>query len=230
MDLNPSIIKLLIKFAKSHLNGHSLKEEEEALNYGLSIISKCVNNEDKKSFESLIPFVDQRFEEINCVTLPFDRLSINNRHLGQTVWNISDAFELALNQLKLNINQKVLNKLFKLNYLAENHSKIIVCGKSQYGKSLLIKSFVKAKSYIDPKQSYHHIMLQLWSLEDLFSKYDTEEGLFHQGHLPNLINNNKENVYLHLDGFNRPDLSTIEDFVLNLNHGHVFWEVSLIFR
>jgi hypothetical protein len=69
-------------------------------------------------------------------------------------------------------------------------------------------------------------MLQLWSSDILFSKYNSEKGLFQQGLLPNLINNNnKENLYLHLDGFNPNDLSTIENFILNLNTGHVFWEV-----
>jgi hypothetical protein len=70
-------------------------------------------------------------------------------------------------------------------------------------------------------------MLQLWSADDLFYKYDSEKGLFQQGLLPNLVNNTKENLYLHLDGFNLNDLNTIEDFILNLNHGHVFWEVRI---
>jgi hypothetical protein len=38
MDLNPSLIKMFIKFSKIHLKNHSLKEEEEALYNGLSII------------------------------------------------------------------------------------------------------------------------------------------------------------------------------------------------
>jgi ABC-type transport system involved in cytochrome bd biosynthesis fused ATPase/permease subunit len=143
------------------------------------------------------------------------------------IWNISDGFELALNQFHLNNNQKIIKKLFQLNYLIENHSKILIIGKSQYGKSLLIKTLIKARSYQDCKQIYHHIMLQLWSSEDLFYKYNSEKGLFQPGLLPNLVNNTKENLYLHLDGFNLQDLSTIEDFILNLNHGHVFWEVNI---
>jgi len=229
MDLNPSLIKMLIKFAKIHLNNHSLEEEEEALYNGLSIISKCFNKEDKKTFQSLIFSKNQLFKETISKSLPFDSLSINNRQINQTIWNISDGFELALNQFHLNINQNILNKLFQLNYLTENHSKIIILGKSQYGKSLLIKTFVKARSYLDPKQIYHHIMLQLWSTEDLFYKYNSEKGLFQQGLLPSLVNDSKENLYLHLDGFNVNDLSTIENFILNLNHGHVFWEVRIGF-
>lgn len=217
---------MLIKFSKNSLNNHSIEEEEEALYNGLSIISKCLNNEDKKMFQSLIFSKNSLSKDLICKSLPFDSLSINNRHLNQTIWNISDGFELALNQFHLNINQNILNKLFQLNYLIENHKKILILGKSQYGKSLLIKTFVKARSYLDPKQIYHHIMLQLWSTDDLFYKYDKEKGLFQQGLLPNLINNIKENLYLHLDGFNLNDLSTIEDFILNLNHGYVFWEVS----
>jgi len=220
---------MLIKFAKIHLNNHSLEGEEEALYNGLSIISKCFNKEDKKPFQSLILSKNQLFNETISKSLPFDSLSINNRQLNQAIWNISDGFELALNQFHLNINQNILNKLFQLNYLTENHSKIIILGKSQYGKSLLIKTFVKARSYLDPKQIYHHIMLQFWSIEDLFYKYNSEKGLFQQGLLPNLVNNSKENLYLHLDGFNVNDLSTIEDFILNLNHGHVFWEVRIVF-
>ena len=229
MDLNPSLIKMLIKFSKIYLNNHSIEEEEEALLNGLSIISKCINNEDKKTFQSLILSKNQSFKGTIPKSLPFDSLSINNRHLGQTIWNISDGFELALNHFRLNNNQNVLNKLFQLNYLTENHSKIIVLGKSQYGKSLLIKTFVKARSFIDAKQVYHYIMLQLWSSEDLFYKYDSEKNLFRQGLLPNLVNNAKENLYLHLDGFNPDDLSITEDFILNLNHGHVFWEVRFLF-
>jgi hypothetical protein len=207
-----------------------IREEEEALYNGLTILSKCLNKEDKKTFYSLIPsYKNQIVKGSIPKSLPFDRLSINNRHLGETIWNISDGFELALNEFNLNLNENILNKLFQLNHLVENHSKIIILGKSQYGKSLLIKTFVKAKSYIDPKQLYHHIMLQFWSEEDLFSKYNSDKSLFQQGLLPNLINNNtKENLYLHLDGFNLNDLSTIEQFILNLNHGHVFWEVSLV--
>ena len=223
---------MLIKFSKIYLNNHTREEEEEALYNGLSIISKCFNSEDKKIFQSLILNKNsQIFKQIIPKSLPFDSLSTNNRHLGQTIWNISDGFELALNQFHLNINQNILNKLFQLNYLAENHSKIIIIGKSQYGKSLLIKTFVKARSYLDSKQIYHHIMLELWSSEDLFSKYDSVKGLFQQGLLPNLVNNNpnKENFYLHLDGFNPDDLSTIEEFILNLNDGHVLWEVSISF-
>jgi hypothetical protein len=229
MDLNPSLIKMLIKFSKDHLNNHSFEDEEQALYNGLSIISKCLNKEDKKIFDSLINPKNQLFKETIAKSLPFDSLSINNRHLNQTIWNISDGFELALNQFQLNNNQKIFKKLFQLNHLVENHSKILILGKSQYGKSLLIKTFIKAKSYLDSKQIYHHIMLQLWSSEDLFYKYDSEKGLFQPGLLPNLVNNIKENLYLHLDGFNLQDLSTIEDFILNLNHGHVFWEVRIFF-
>lgn len=229
MDLNPSLIKMLIKFSKIHLNNHSFEDEERALYNGLSIISKCFNNDDKQMFQSLILSNNQLNKEFISKSLPFDSLSINSRHLTQTIWNISDGFELALKQFHLNINQNILNKLFQLNYLVENHSKILILGKSQYGKSLLIKTFVKARAYLDPKQIYHHIMLQLWSTEDLFYKYDLEKGLFQQGLLPNLVNSTKENLYLHLDGFNLNDLSTVEDFVLNLNRGHVFWEVRIFF-
>jgi len=232
MDLNPSIMKLLIKFSKSYIKNHSREEEEQALYNGLAIISKCFNDEDKQAFQSIVSYKNQSFQGTIPQSLPFDSLLSNNRHFGQIIWNISDGFELALNQLHLNVNRNILNKLFQLNHLAENHSKILILGKSQYGKSLLIKSFIKARSFIDPDQVYHHIMLQLWSSDILFSKYNSEKGLFQQGLLPNLINNNnKENLYLHLDGFNPDDLSTIENFILNLNTGRVFWEVStFLFR
>ncbi|CAF4147612.1 unnamed protein product, partial [Rotaria sp. Silwood1] len=110
-------------------------------------------------------------------------------------------------------------------YLTENHSKILIVGKSQYGKSLLIKTFVKSKSFINSKQIYHHIMLQLWSSEDLFIKYDYDKNIFQQGLLYNITELNKDHLYLHLDGFNQNDLSSIEHFILYLNHGHIFWKV-----
>src|SRR5689334_3520919 len=112
MDLNPSIIKMLIKFSKIYLNNHSRDEEEDALYKGLAIMSKCLNYEDKKRFQSLILYKNQTLNETIPKSLPFDSLSTNNRHLGQTVWNISDGFELALNHFHLNVNQNILNKLF----------------------------------------------------------------------------------------------------------------------
>ncbi|CAF1349474.1 unnamed protein product [Rotaria sordida] len=69
-------------------------------------------------------------------------------------------------------------------------------------------------------------MLQLWSSEDLFYKYDSDKALFKQSLLPNLVNNHNDNFYPHLDGFNPNDLSTIEDFIINLNNDHIFWELE----
>ncbi|CAF4000803.1 unnamed protein product, partial [Rotaria sp. Silwood1] len=70
------------------------------------------------------------------------------------------------------------------------------------------------------------IMLQLWSSEDLFIKYDHDKNIFQQGLLYNITELNKDHLYLHLDGFNQNDLSSIEHFILYLNHGHIFWELE----
>ena len=225
MDLNPSVIRMLIKLSTVDLNDHSFEEEERALYKGLLMISKCFNIEDKRIFQSLIPMGNPSFKESIPQSLPFDSLSMNNRNINETIWNISDGFELVLNEFHLNKNENILKKLFQLNHLVENHSKILVLGKSQCGKSLLIKTFVKARSYLYSKQIYHHIMLQLWPSEDLFSKYQLNKGLFREGLLSNLLKKNKEDFYLHLDGFNLHDLSTIEDFILHFNRGQIFWEV-----
>ncbi|UJR11505.1 hypothetical protein I4U23_015686 [Adineta vaga] len=226
MDLNPTIMKMLIKFAQNYITNHSQEDEEQALYNGLTVISKCFNYEDKQAFQSMIISKNQSFKGTIPKAIPFDSLSTTNRHFGQQIWNISDAFELALKQFQININENILNKLFQLYQLNENHSKILILGKSQYGKSLLIKIFMKARSFLHPKQIYHHLMLQLWSSDILFSRYNNEKGLFQQGLLPNMIKNHDENLYLHFDGFNPDDLSTLEDFVLNLNHGHIFWELE----
>ncbi|CAF1148393.1 unnamed protein product [Adineta ricciae] len=226
MDLNPTLIKMLIKFAKNHLKTHSQEDEEQALSNGLAIISKCFNSEDKQAFQSLIKAKNQSFKGTIPKSIPFDSLATTNRHFGEKIWNISDAFELALKQFQLNVNENILNKLFQLHHLTENHSKILIIGQSQSGKSLLMKVFLKARSFLYPKQVYHHLMLQLWPAEILFSRYNHEKGLFQQGLLPNIVKNTDDNLYLHLDGFNPDDLSTLEDFVLNLDHGHVFWELE----
>ncbi|CAF4182451.1 unnamed protein product, partial [Rotaria sordida] len=94
------------------------------------------------------------------------------------------------------------------------------------GKTLLIKTFIKSKSFFNSKQIYHHIILELWSLEDLFLKYDYKTNLFQQGLLNNIIQYNKQNLYLHLDGFNQNDLSSIEHFIINLDHANIFWELE----
>ncbi|CAF3107381.1 unnamed protein product, partial [Rotaria sp. Silwood2] len=69
-------------------------------------------------------------------------------------------------------------------------------------------------------------MLQLFSSEHLFSKYDYEKNIFKQGLLNNIIRNNKQNLYLHLHGFNPNDLSSIEDFIINLDNTQLFWELE----
>ncbi|CAF4014418.1 unnamed protein product, partial [Rotaria sordida] len=226
IDLNPFLIKLLIKYSKINLNDHKIEEEEKCLYNGLSIISKCFKIEDKKCLESFllnkINFVKQQ----NIKSYPLNSLSLNNRYIGDNIWNISDAFELVLNQFHLNINDYILKKLFQFNYLNENHSKILIIGKSQVGKTLLIKTFIKSKSFFNSKQIYHHIILELWSLEDLFLKYDYKTNLFQQGLLNNIIQYNKQNLYLHLDGFNQNDLSSIEHFIINLDHANIFWELE----
>ncbi|CAF3611470.1 unnamed protein product, partial [Rotaria sp. Silwood2] len=175
-----------------------IEEEKKGLYYGLSIISKCFKSEDKKCLESLILNKENNFKEILSKSFPLNSLSINNRIIGETIWNISDAFELALNQYNLNINDNILKNLFQLNSLNDNHSKILIIGQSQYGKNLLIKTFVKSNSFFNSKQIYHHIMLQLFSSEHLFSKYDYEKNIFKQGLLNNIIRNNKQNLYLHV--------------------------------
>ncbi|CAF3502703.1 unnamed protein product [Rotaria socialis] len=227
IDLNPILIKILIKYSKKYLNSNKIEDEEKCLYTGLSILSKCFSSDDKKCFDSLISNKSSFSKEIYLKTLPLNNSSINNRYLNENIWNISDAFELSLNQFNLNINETILKKLFQLNNLTESHSKILIIGKSQYGKTLLIKTFIKAKSFFNSKQIYHHIMLQLWSSEDLFSKYDSQNNIFQKGLLNNIIENNKENLYLHLDGFNPNDLHSIEDFILNLDQSsHLFWELE----
>ena len=226
MDLNPSVIELLIKFSRLNLLSHSYEDEEESLYRGLSIISKCFNIEDEQCFQSLIWRKNCSFKESICKSLPLDHLGIVNRHLNERIWNISDGFELSLNRFHLNSNQKILEKLFQLNSLVENHRRILIVGKSQYGKSFLIKTFIEARSHVNPEQIYHHLMLQLWSIDDLFSKYNPLKGVFEDGILTNLVNDRKEDVYLHLDGFNLPDLSSIENFLLNVDNCHVIWELE----
>lgn len=217
---------MFIKYSKLNLNLNNIEDEEKALHNGLSIISKCIKNDDKKCLDSFILNKKLNLKENHLKKFPLTNSSINNRNLNENLWNISDAFELALNQFNLNINENILKKLFQLNYLDENHSKILIIGKSQFGKTLLIKTFIKSKSFFNSKQIYHYIMLQLWSSEYLFSKYDNENNLFRKGLLNSIVEQNKENLYLHLDGFNQNDLHSIENFIINLDHSHVFWEVS----
>ena len=226
MDLNPFLIQMLIKYSRMNRQSNSYEDEEESLYRGLMILSKCLNKEDKECFQSLIWRKKNSFKETIPKSLPLENLPIDNRYLNERIWNISDGFELSLNQFHLNSNQKILEKLFQFNSLIENHRRILIVGKTQFGKSLLIKTFVKAKSYLNPKQIYHHLMLQLWSAEDLFSKFNQDKGIFEQGILPNLVNQAKEELYLHLDGFNLPDLSSIENFILNVTNGYVFWELE----
>ena len=146
IDLNPSIIRMLIKFAKVNLTDDSREEEEKCLYKALSILSKCYHREDRKCLENFIHYENESIHETtNLQSIPLTSSLMNARHLNETIWNISDAFELVLNQLHLNINETILKKLFQLNHLAEHHSKILVIGQSQYGKSVLVKAFVKAK-------------------------------------------------------------------------------------
>lgn len=229
MDLNPKLIKLLIKFSKMNLLSNSYEDEEKALRIGLTQICKCYQIEDKKIFENLFPIeINQRKSVEFARSIPLDNSALKSRYSNATLWNISDAFEFACKQLNLNLNEKVLRKFYQLNEFVDKHSKILFIGQSQCGKSLLMKSFIKAKLFENNRIVYHHIMLQLWSIDQLFSKYNPNKDLFQNGLLTNLIEkSSNQDLYLHFDGFNLDDLTAIERFILNFTQGHIFWEVCV---
>ena len=229
MDLNPLLIKFLIKFAKMSLVGNSYEDEEKALSNGLMKICKCFQLEDKKIFESLFELeMNERRRELLPQSIPLDNSPLKSRYLNEKIWNISDAFEFSCKQLNLNLNEKVLKKFYQLNQFVDNHSKILLIGRSQCGKTLLMKSFVKAKLMENSRIIYHHLMLQLWSIDELFSKYNRTKDSFEQGLLSNLIEKYSltHQLYLHFDGFHLDDLTAIEHWILNFNQGHLFWEVG----
>ena len=227
IDLNPLLIQMLIKLSRIYLKddfSRLIEDEETALYKGLSIINKSLT----KNFNVL---TFQQENSTNYQSFPLTNLS-TSRHLNESIWNISDAFELALNYFHFNINEMILKKLFQLNLLYENHRKIFVLGRSEYGKSSLIKLFVKAQSYINHRQHiYHHLMLRLWTNEQLISRFDSERNLFQPGLLTKIIEQNRADcqLYLHFDGFDRDHLNSIEDFILNVNDLHLFWEVIDVF-
>ncbi|CAF3922840.1 unnamed protein product, partial [Rotaria sp. Silwood1] len=80
IDLNPYIIKLLIKYSKINLFNNTIEEEEKCLYNGLSIISKCFKKEDKKCLDSLILKKSNINKDLNIKSYPLNSLSINNRN------------------------------------------------------------------------------------------------------------------------------------------------------
>ena len=223
VDVNPWTIELIVRFARVHLRGHSKDEEENALKWSLDLLSPCVKREDQETLDQFLrcPSVDTvRLASIE--SLPLAHSSLVSRPL----WNLCDAFELALTDLHLNVNGMALKRLMQLDHLFIHHPRILLVGRSEVGKSLLIQSYFRGKCAVDVRAVTHQIVLSMWSEEQLFARFDSSKGLMDEGLLSTILRDDQVHHYLHLDGFHRDHLHSMEHFLLHVPDVHVIWEVS----
>lgn len=203
--------------------------DEKELRLSLSTLSKCLNFDQKKILEK---FVCERVkvEEMKIkATMELEEMSIDQRETKEKkIWNLSDGFELALKSFQLNINERVLEKLYRLHELTSKHQRILIVGPTEFGKSHLIQTFIKAKSYfeVNPICS-HHLIVDVFSEEQLFGRFNEEINLFEEGLFNKILEEHPRDLCLHLDGTNRSFNNRIEDFILHFKQGILFWEVSL---
>ena len=226
MDVTPRLLRLLCELAECQLKV-APGDEEKALRASLAVLFKSSNVNEKKIWEKFVVERVKVGESKETKSLELEKVSLDSREAREKSWNLSDGLELALKHFQLNVNERALEKVFQLNELTEKHRPILVCGPTEFGKSQLIASFVKAKSYVNVNVLYQHLLLDVFSEEELFGQLNEEKNLFEEGLIEKILRENPLDLHLHLDGSNLSYLNRMEHFILHFQQGTLFWEVSL---